>query len=294
MSVSLQIKFSDFGPRLTSALFLFLSATQISRSEKLTWFHLEFGPPPFPHRDLTSASLERPCTTKGRAVIDCIMVVFFPLFLGGGDTDHHRVHPTEPFTATLQSSSLPLRTSPPSPFALSPPPTPLFFLFFFLERCDVHLGRVQPISHTPVLSSRNKALCSGLDRNEVGQSMQGTVCGGGTCPLSPPPPPPPPLLPHSLYLSISCPSAHTPPLPQDRPPLLLLALQHRRGDGEGGREGGNWFIQHRLNVFTAAQCRGGVGRCKAGRGTNGGKGRETERGREQQVDLQQTVIMKHH
>lgn len=154
---------------------------------------------------------------------------------------------------------------------------------------------MRPISHTPVLSGRNKALCSGPDHNEVGQSMQGTKVGsgGGTCPLSPPPPPP---LPHSLYLSISCPSTHThtPPLPQDKPPLLLLVLQHRRGDGEGEREEGNWFIQHRLNVFTAAQCRGGVGRCKAGRGTNGGKGRETDRGREQQVDLQQTIIMKHH
>lgn len=100
--------------------------------------------------------------------------------------------------------------------------------------------------------------------------------------------------PFSLSLHILPLHTHTPPLPQDKPPLLLLVLQHRRGNGEGGREEGNWFIQHRLNVFTAAQCRGGVGRCKAGRGTNGGKGRETERGREQQVDLQQTIIMKHH
>lgn len=113
------------------------------------------------------------------------MVVFFLSSLGGGGTHHHhRVHPTEPFTATLQSSSLPLRPSPPSPSALSPSHPPLFLFF---ERCDVHLGRVRPISHTPVLTGRNKALCSGPDCNEVGQSMQGTtgVAVGGERALCP-------------------------------------------------------------------------------------------------------------
>jgi len=93
----------------------------------------------------------------------------------------------------------------------------------------------------------------------------GKVCRGGeNVPFVAP-------LPFSLYLSISC----LPPTPTPASSLTLKGMAR-----EGGREGVGWFIQHRLNVFTAAQCRGGVGRCKPTRGRKGGKCRKREKERE--------------
>lgn len=131
------------------------------------------------------------------------------------------------------------------------PGTPLWLFCTILPPLslpwDAHLGRVER-SAIFLPYPQNKALCSGLGQNEVGQSMQGR----GECALCCSP------APFSLSLHILN-SPSLPPLP---------ALYYC---GEwSGREGGGSFIQHRLNVFTVAQCRGGVGRCKAARGTNGG------------------------
>lgn len=94
----------------------------------------------------------------------------------------------------------------------------------------------------------------------------GKVCRGGEnmpfVTLQPHPQP------HSLYLSISCPL-----LKNTHPATSSPALKGRVG-------GGDWLIQYQLNVFTAAQYWGGVGRCKPGWGRNGGIGRERERERD--------------
>lgn len=90
--------------------------------------------------------------------------------------------------------------------------------------------------------------------DEVGQSMQGV---GGVCPLLPPP-----TALFSLSLRI------LPPTPASSLTLGGIAREAREGTGA------DCFIQHRLNVFTAAQCRGGVGRCKPTSGGKGGNGRK--------------------
>lgn len=88
----------------------------------------------------------------------------------------------------------------------------------------------------------------------------GKVCRGGeNVPFVAPQP-------YSPYLSISC-------LPLTPTPASSPTLKGMVRAGEGG----GLFIQHRLNVFTAAHCRGGVGRCKPGREERRERQRERER-----------------